>query len=159
MAAVHRLQTQTYVPAPLEEVFDFFSRAENLERITPPELGFVILTPLPIEMKPGALIDYRLKLNGVPLRWLSEITVWEPNVRFVDVQQRGPYKKWVHEHRFEKAPGGTKMTDSLEYALPFGLLGILVHRLFVRKKVERIFSHRAESLATFFPDRAHNALK
>lgn len=151
MAKTYRLVSETLVPAPIEEVFDFFSRAENLERITPPELGFRILTPLPIEMRPGALIAYRLKLNGIPFRWQTEITVWEPTVRFVDVQLRGPYRQWVHEHRFESVPEGTRMTDDLTYALPLGFFGNLAHRLFVRKKVEAIFSHREKVLSKIFP--------
>lgn len=151
MPTSHRFRSEVFVPAPIEEVFDFFSRAENLQRITPPALGFHILTPLPIVMRPGALIDYRLKLNGIPLRWRTEITFWEPPHRFVDIQLKGPYRKWIHEHRFEPAPGGTRMLDDLEYELPFGPVGLIVHRLFVRKKVEAIFAHRARVLAEIYP--------
>lgn len=150
MPSTHRLSSQTLVRAPIEEVFEFFSRAENLERITPSALGFRILTPLPIAMRPGALIDYRLKLNGVPFRWRTEITHWEPPHRFVDVQLRGPYRKWIHEHRFESVPEGTMMTDNLEYELPFGPVGALAHRLFVRRKVAEIFRHRATVLDEVF---------
>ncbi len=142
----YTLSAETLLDAPIEKVFDFFSRAENLERITPPFLHFQIITPLPIEMRQGLLIDYKLKLRGVPMKWQTEITVWEPNVRFVDSQLKGPYRKWVHEHRFLAEGTQTRMWDQIEYALPGGPLGSLVHALFVRREVEGIFDYRAEAL-------------
>jgi len=150
LVRTYRLETETLVPAPLDEVFEFFSRAENLEAITPEFLRFKILTPLPIEMKPGALIEYRLRLFGLPVRWVTKITVWEPGVRFVDVQLKGPYAKWEHEHRFAAEGGQTRMGDTVEYALPGGPLGPLVHALFVRKRVESIFSHRGDVIRRRF---------
>ncbi len=148
----YRLETETVVPAPIDEVFEFFSSADNLETITPAFLNFHVVTPLPIEMRPGARIEYRLKLFGLPLRWLSEITVWEPGVRFVDVQLKGPYVKWEHEHRFQSVGGSTRMSDSVDYAVPGLFLAPLIHRLFVRKQVEAIFAHRGRVIAERFGD-------
>ena len=142
--------TRQIIPAPLVEVFDFFSRAENLERITPPELRFEILTPTPIDMRPGALIDYRIRLGGVPMRWRTEITTWDPPHRFVDVQLRGPYRVWIHEHRFIDLGDETEMSDRVEYLAPGWLLEPLVDRLFVRPRVEAIFAHRARVIAEVF---------
>lgn len=126
-------------------MFGFFGDARNLEAITPPFLRFRVVTPEPIEMRPGALIRYRLRLHGVPVDWLTAIQAWEPPRRFVDVQVRGPYAFWHHTHAF--APdgrGGTVMRDRVEYALPLGPLGALAHRAFVRRDLERIFAFRAE---------------
>jgi ligand-binding SRPBCC domain-containing protein len=133
-----------------EEVFRFFSDAENLEALTPGWLSFKILTPCPIQMRAGALIDYRLKLRGIPVRWRTEITAWDPPCRFVDEQIRGPYRLWVHEHLFEDQDGGTLMKDRVCYAVPGG--GV-VNRLFVRAEVERIFQFRRDKLSQFFPVR------
>ena len=130
------------LPPPRDELFAFFAAAENLGRITPPWLHFRILTPTPIAMRPGALIDYRLRLHGVPLRWRTEIAEWEPPVRFVDVQLRGPYRLWVHTHTFTATPAGTLCTDEIRYAVPGGRL---VDRLFVRPQVARIFAHRRQA--------------
>lgn len=131
----------------LEEVFAFFADASNLEAITPPELKFRILTPLPIEMATGILIDYRLSLFGVPFSWRTEISVWEPGERFVDRQLSGPYRLWEHEHRFEAlGPARTRVADVVQYELPFGPLGRLAHPL-VRRKLDHIFSHRERRVA------------
>lgn len=138
------------IPAPVDRVFDFFSRAENLERLTPPSLRFEILTPLPIEMAPGASIEYRMRLNGIPFHWETEITVWEPGIRFVDVQRRGPFRLWVHEHRFEPCLGGTRMTDFLRFRAPGGPLELLIERLFVRSRVEAIFDFRGQAILESF---------
>lgn len=137
------LERSTIVPYSVERVFDFFSKAENLESLTPPWLSFHILTPPPIHMCEGALIDYRLSLRGLPLRWRSEITAWDPPYRFVDEQRRGPYRMWVHEHRFEEAEGGTRVVDHVTYAV---LGGSLVRRLFVLPDLNRIFDYRQERL-------------
>lgn len=142
MAKLYCTETETFLPRPREEVFAFFSDARNLEKITPPFLRFQIMTPLPIEMEAGRIIDYRLRLNGIPIKWKTEISHWEPPFRFVDTQLQGPYRRWVHEHRFESVDGGTRMTDRVEYRLPFGWLGSIAHALFVRRQVESIFAHR-----------------
>jgi ligand-binding SRPBCC domain-containing protein len=131
------------LPLPPEEVFPFFGDALNLEAITPPWLGFRVVTPGPIEMEPGARIEYRLRLHGIPIRWRTTIAVWDPPHRFVDVQLGGPYRMWHHTHDFEPAAdGGTLMRDTVRYALPFGPLGAAAHRLLVRRDLEAIFDYR-----------------
>lgn len=144
---VHVLKREVWLPRPIGEVFPFFGDARNLERITPPWLRFNVITPGEIVMMPGTIIDYRLKLRGVPLAWRSEITAWEPPHRFVDEQRRGPYRLWVHEHRFSEKNGGTHAEDIVQYAV---LGGELVHRLFVKRDVERIFDYRATKLRELF---------
>ena len=110
---IYTLHRELWVPYPLLRVFDFFSRAENLEQLTPPWMHFRILTPLPIVMKPGATIAYSLRVRGIPLRWLTEIECWNPPYEFVDVQAKGPYKLWRHKHRFTERNGGTLVAHSL----------------------------------------------
>ncbi|MBV6457483.1 MAG: hypothetical protein HONBIEJF_00593 [Fimbriimonadaceae bacterium] len=139
-------RTSTLIDAPLEVVFDFFSRAENLERITPRSLRFEILTSLPIEMQAGAIIEYRIRLFGVPFKWLTEITAWEPGRRFVDVQRKGPYRVWEHEHRFEAEKGMTRMFDTVRFEPRGWVLSPLINALFVRGQVRRIFEHRTEAI-------------
>lgn len=148
--AVHVLTCTQLVPRPRQEVFDFFADAHNLERITPPSLHFRILTPAPIELRAGALIDYRLSLLGVPFSWRTEIEAWEPATRFVDRQLRGPYRSWHHTHTFEDAPGGTRMTDRVAYEVPLGPLGEVARLLFVRRQVEAIFDHRRRAIEALF---------
>ncbi len=138
------LERATFVPLPLPEVFAFFAEPANLEALTPPWLRFRILTPGPIGMRPGARIDYRISLHGLPLRWRSEITVWEPPHRFVDAQVRGPYRLWVHEHGFRAVAGGTEINDRVRYAVRGGAL---IERLFVRRDLRRIFDYRRERIA------------
>jgi ligand-binding SRPBCC domain-containing protein len=139
--------TEQWLPRPRAEVFPFFADARNLEAITPPWLNFVILTPGEIPMRPGALIDYRLRIRGIPVRWRTEITAWEPPFRFVDEQRRGPYRLWRHTHEFEERDGGTLCRDRVEYAVPGGAL---VDWLFVQRDVRRIFNYRAEVLQRYF---------
>ena len=141
------LTTEQWLPRPLPEVFAFFSEAGNLDTLTPPWLCFEILTPRPIEMKVGALIDYRLRIRGVPIRWQSEITAWQPPHRFVDEQRRGPYRVWHHEHTFVERDGDTLVGDRVRYAV-FG--GALVERLFVRRDITTIFAYRQKKLTELF---------
>jgi ligand-binding SRPBCC domain-containing protein len=149
----HQLVTETIIRRNINEVFDFFSKAENLNALTPPELSFKILTPLPIQIKQGALIDYRIKLSGIPFNWQTEICVWQPPFRFVDQQLKGPYKIWHHEHKFEEtAEGYTKMTDTVTFLSPGWILEPLINKLFVGKKVQEIFNYRTEQLLKLFPN-------
>jgi ligand-binding SRPBCC domain-containing protein len=141
------LETRLFLPRPLEIVFPFFSDAGNLETLTPPWLRFEIVTPRPIAMCAGALIEYRLRLHGIPVRWQSEITAWEPPHRFVDEQRRGPYRAWIHEHTFTESQGGSEVRDFVRYAAPGGWL---VDRLFVRHDVRRIFEYRTRKLQELF---------
>ena len=141
------LRSELWLPRPLEEVFAFFADASNLQELTPDWLDFSILTPRPITMCRGALIDYRLKVHGIAIRWQSEITAWEPPLRFVDEQRRGPYRLWVHEHTFAARDGGTQVGDVVRYAAPGGFL---IEWLFVRRDVERIFDFRRRKLLERF---------
>ena len=135
--------TELWLPRPRDEVFAFFADAHNLEAITPPWVKFEVLTPKPIEMKTGALIDYRIRVHGLPIRWRTEITEWNPPHRFVDGQLRGPYTLWHHTHTFEERDGGTLCIDDVRYR-PRG--GALMNWLFVRRDVERIFDYRQQRL-------------
>lgn len=140
----YTLETDVTLARPLDAVFDFFADAGNLEAITPPELRFEIETPLPIAMRVGARIDYRLHLYGVPFSWRTVISVWEPGRRFVDEQESGPFGLWVHEHRFEAVSAtSTRIRDVVRYRLPLEPVGRLVHPI-VRAKLDRIFSYREE---------------
>jgi ligand-binding SRPBCC domain-containing protein len=148
---VCKLFSELWLPLPPEDVFPFFAEARNLEQITPPWLSFYVLAQHPPEMGAGTVIDYRLRLHGIPLRWRSEITVWEPPRRFVDVQRRGPYRLWEHEHLFLPKDGGTLVQDRVRYAVPGGsLLAPLVDRLLVRPDLERIFAYRRQRLKEIF---------
>jgi ligand-binding SRPBCC domain-containing protein len=138
------LRRETIVPRGLEETFAFFSDARNLERLTPPWVGFEILTPTPINMGAGTLIDYRIRVHGIPLKWKTEIVVWEPPHCFVDVQVRGPYRWWHHTHRFEACAGGTRVMDEVEYRAPFSWIS---HGLMVNRDVAKIFAYRESALA------------
>jgi len=140
------LRRQQWICRPLDEVFAFFSDARNLEEITPPWLGFRILTPGPIRIAAGTKLRYRLSLHGLPVRWTTEIRRCEPPFRFIDVQLSGPYRLWHHTHRFEAHDGGTRMTDVVRYRLPFGMIGRAVHALKVRRDVERIFAYRFQRI-------------
>ena len=139
---------ELWLPRPRTEVFAFFGEARNLEALTPPWLQFEVLTPAPIGMRPGTLIDYRIRIHGIPVSWQTEIVEWNPPRRFVDVQRRGPYTLWHHTHAFGEHNGGTLCTDQVHYR-PRG--GALVNWLFVRRDVERIFNYRRERLKQIFP--------
>jgi ligand-binding SRPBCC domain-containing protein len=144
------LERSLLIPRPREEVFAFFADALNLERITPPFLRFHILTPPPIAMHTGTLIDYELRLYGVKFKWKTRIEGFQPPHFFVDAQLKGPYRQWVHRHTFEEVQGGTLMRDRVEYALSLGPLGALAHALMVRRSVEKIFAFRNQTIAGIF---------
>jgi ligand-binding SRPBCC domain-containing protein len=147
----YRLSREQYLPAPPEAVFPFFADAHNLERITPPWLGFRIVTPGPIPMREGTHIDYRLRLAGVPLGWRTLIREWKPGERFVDEQVRGPYAQWRHEHVFTASGDGTLMLDRVQYRLPLGPLGRVAHALAVRAALAAIFDYRFERIRELWP--------
>jgi ligand-binding SRPBCC domain-containing protein len=145
----HRLDRVQVVPRPVEEVFAFFTDASNLETLTPDFVGFAI-ERLPERMAPGAILQYRLRLFGVPVRWRSRIDLFEPGRRFRDVQEDGPYRSWIHLHEFERVPEGTRVVDRVDYELPLGPLGDVAHVLFVRPTLERIFDFRRDRLEEIF---------
>jgi ligand-binding SRPBCC domain-containing protein len=148
VARVHVLERSQRLAVPLERAFEFYGEARNLEAITPPWLGFEVTTPGKIEMRTGALIDYRLKLHGIPVSWRTRIEAWEPPLRFVDAQSHGPYALWEHTHTFARdGEDGVMIADRVRYALPFGPLGELAHAAFVERDLERIFDYRAQSVA------------
>ena len=149
----HTLHAEQLLPRPRDVVFSFFADARNLEALTPPWLKFEVLTPAPIEMRPGALIDYRIRVHGLPIRWRTEITAWNPPHRFVDVQLSGPYTLWHHTHTFEERDGGTLCRDDVRYR-PRG--GALMNWLFVDRDVKKIFDFRQERLRAFFPREARS---
>jgi hypothetical protein len=146
-AGRYRLTAEVRVDAQIERVFPFFADARNLNLLTPPWLDFVILTPLPIDMKVGTLIDYRLRIHRMPLGWKTRISAWEPPHRFVDEQIRGPYRLWRHEHAFSGHDGETVCRDTVDYAVAGGEL---VHRLLVKRDVDRIFGYRSRKMVEIF---------
>lgn len=149
-SSVHLLERAQRLAVPVEKAFAFYADASNLAAITPPWLGFRVLTPSPIDMRAGALIDYRLKLHGIPVRWRTRIEVWEPPLRFVDVQLSGPYSLWEHTHTFEPDDdddGTVIIRDRVRYGLALGPLGSFAHALFVGRDLQRIFDYRHDAVA------------
>ena len=146
MLRLHTLRREQRLPGTPDQVFPFFADAGNLEAITPPWLGFRVVTPAPIAMRRGALIEYRLRLRGLPIAWLTQIEEWEPGTRFVDVQLAGPYRLWHHTHEFEDdGDGGTLVRDTVRYALPYWPLGEVAHPL-VARDLAAIFDYRAAAV-------------
>ena len=144
------INMKQYINKPLEVVFEFFSKPENLEMITPKSLSFNILTPTPIKMEKGSLIDYTIRLFGVPIHWRTLISDYEPPFRFVDQQIKGPYTFWHHTHTFKLVEGGVEIIDEVKYSLPLGWLGTLAHAIWVRKDLEKIFEHRKNVIQNYF---------
>jgi len=141
------LKTRLWLPQPREKVFGFFANPRNLDRLTPASLNFRMLSLPPAVMTKGILLDYRLRLRGIPIHWQSEITAWDPPNRFVDQQKKGPYSLWIHEHLFEEHEGGTVVRDNVEYAVPGGRV---VQRFLVAPELERIFRYRRQVLQRLF---------
>ncbi len=150
MATPFILEREQWVPSPLHDVFAFFSDAKNLENLTPAWLRFEILTPQPMEIRAGSIVDYKLRWHGIPLRWKTEITKWEPPHSFEDLQIKGPYQLWRHTHSFEAVGNGTRIHDLVHYALPFGLLGRIAYSFSVRRNVETIFRYRDQQVRALF---------
>ncbi len=151
---MHVLVSETKLYASLDDVFAFFSNAENLNEVTPPEVFFKIITPLPIAMQAGTFIDYRIKLSGIPFSWRTHIKAWNPPHSFIDEQVKGPYVRWHHTHSFEQKEGYVLMTDRVEYLSPGWFLESLVHNLFVKKRVEAIFAYREQVFKKLFAPKA-----
>lgn len=140
------LRTSIILDLPCDEVFAFFAAAENLQRITPPELDFHIITPTPIDIQKGTLIDYKIKMNGLQIRWQTLISLWNPPHEFVDEQLKGPYKQWIHRHTFQDiGDGQTRMYDEVRYRLPLEPLGNIAHP-FIRNRLKRIFTFRQKTV-------------
>ncbi|MFN8579900.1 MAG: SRPBCC family protein [Gemmatimonadaceae bacterium] len=151
--STHVLRSTMTVPVPLETVFSFFANAENLGQLTPDDLRFAIRTPLPIAMEAGTLIDYRIALHGVPMRWRTLISAWNPPFEFIDVQLKGPYAQWVHRHTFAAAGRSTTIRDEVHYRLPLGVFGDLAHPL-VRRQLLHIFGYRQQAVVSLLADSA-----
>ena len=149
---IQSLQEEQWVPVPLGEVFSFFADPANLAKVTPPEVGFRSLTKLPVEMKEGLLLEYRISVRGIPMYWSSKITEWNPPHHFTDEQVRGPYTLWRHRHSFTAVRGGTLITDHVEYAAPFSWLpgSQWIDRFFIRPELTTIFTHRRLALRRQF---------
>ena len=147
---VYTLIKQQSLTRPLSEVFAFFQNPENLGQLTPPELRFQILTPPPLIMRNGTVLDYLIHIRGVPVRWRTLITDYDPPHKFVDEQLQGPYDFWHHTHTFTASGNGTMIEDKVRYTMPFGPLGRLVHSLFVRRQLETIFAYRAQAIVNWF---------
>ncbi|MEO6587724.1 MAG: SRPBCC family protein [Pyrinomonadaceae bacterium] len=146
----HILERKQVIKRPIKEIFDFFADAVNLEKITPPELNFHITTPQPIDIKKGTLIEYQLKLRGIPIKWKTEITQWNPPFDFVDTALKSPYKQWIHLHSFEEGESGeTIMKDKVRYRLPLEPLGDLAH-WYVKKELKYIFDYRYKVIEKIF---------
>lgn len=141
----HTFSTSMTLPLPIEEVFAFFSDAGNLQMITPPELKFNIVTPMPLELKEGAFVEYRLKLAGKGFGWLTKVTEWNPPFSFTDEQLKGPYKLWIHRHTFSSSGDATVIKDTVTYQLPFYPFGELVHPV-IKLQLRRIFSYRQKQI-------------
>ena len=148
--SMQTLRRQQRIPAPVEDVFAFFADAQNLAEITPRWLGFKIKSPLPIEMKTGATIVYRIRLAGWPVRWVTRIATWNPPRAFVDRQETGPYSFWEHTHEFHPDGPALRMVDTVRYELPLGLIGRWVHALAVRPALNAIFDYRRDRIAERF---------
>jgi len=146
----YRLSIDQKIKLPVDKVFDFFSQPENLEKITPAEIGFQIITPTPIEMKKNLIIDYKIKICGFPVSWKTCITNYKPPILFSDIQIEGPYSIWEHTHIFKKYESGTQISDIVYYKPPFGLVGIIANHFFISRMLKKIFNYRYENIGKIF---------
>ena len=147
---VYKIEMNQFIKRPLLEVFEFFSRPENLAQITPGKLNFKILTPGVLEMKEGAIIDYTIKLFNIPIHWRTLITTYEAPYKFVDEQVKGPYAFWHHTHIFKEVRGGVEIHDSVSYSIPFGVIGRILHILWIKRDLQYIFEYRKNVIDTIF---------
>jgi len=150
---IYKLEREQLIRRPVEEVFSFFENAENLSKITPSNLGFKIMTPLPIAMKAGTLIDYTIKILGLRVHWRTLISDYNPPHYFTDEQLMGPYSFWHHRHEFVSTTEGTLIQDTVNYALPLGIIGLLVHTLFVKRQLQSIFDFRTSAINAIFGEK------
>lgn len=148
----YTLEREQTINKPRSEVFSFFEKPENLALITPPSMQFKILTPRPVSMESGVLIDYTLRIFGVRQRWTTLILIYDPPHEFIDVQLRGPYTFWRHTHRFDETPDGTRVIDRVEYIVPHGILGRMLHSFFIRRQLRSIFDFRSRKIEEIFAD-------
>ena len=148
-----RLETSQFLPVPRDRIFEFFADAFQLETLTPAWLHFCVLTPAPIHIRKETIIDYRLRLHGIPIKWQSRISVWEPPFRYVDEQVCGPYRAWYHEHLFKEVNGGTLCHDRVDYEVRGGTL---INKYFVSPDVLKIFKFRQKTLDQLFPERKNH---
>ena len=148
---MHTLDRDHRIEAPAEEVFAFFSDPGNLARITPPWLRFRIHEAPAGPLREGSRIEYRIRWAIFTLRWVTRITLWNPLVEFRDIQEKGPYRTWIHTHRFRQNGRLVEMHDHVEYELPLGILGRMVHALRVRRQLEDIFDYRNRIIDEVFP--------
>jgi ligand-binding SRPBCC domain-containing protein len=147
---IYKLEREQVINKPIEQVFAFFEKPENLATITPPSMQFNILTPFPLDMKTGSIIDYAIKIFGFRIHWRTIIAGYDPPSGFVDEQLKGPYAFWRHKHQFEKIENGSLIRDKVNYALPFGYLGRLVHMIFVKRQLQHIFNYRSTAIKEIF---------
>lgn len=150
---VYTIEREQLIRKPIKEVFSFFENAGNLAQITPSNLRFMILTPFPIVMKTGTLIDYTIKVFGIGVHWRTLITDYDPPREFTDEQLKGPYAFWHHRHEFVSTEDGTLIRDKVTYALPFGIIGRLVHALFVKRQLQQIFDFRTSIIKRIFGEK------
>ena len=148
----YHLEKHQFIEKSKPEVFEFFKTPENLEKITPKNLNFKIYTPSPIDMKENVLIEYRIKLFGVPIYWRTLINEYKPPDYFRDIQLNGPYEIWDHTHIFKECQNGTMMIDKIKYSIPYGFIGRLAHFLWVKKELQRIFNYRYKIIEEIFKD-------
>ena len=147
---LYSLHFKQTINRPIEEVFDFFSKPENLSRITPKKLNFKILTPTPIKMMKGQIIDYTIRLIGFQIHWRTLITDYNPPYSFIDQQINGPYTIWHHKHTFKKTANGVEIYDDITYSIPFGIIGRILHYIWIKKDLEKIFKHREKVIEQIF---------